>query len=107
MRKVIFEGDTLEVIRQLPDAARHRAGYEIDRVQRDKGPENWKPFNSIGQGVREIRIQIDGQYRVIYITKFGDRVHVLHVFRKKTQKTRKADIELAKSRLKEVLRRYR
>lgn len=52
----ILLDDQLAVIRALPDNARHRAGYKIDRVQRDKEPENWKPFSAIGQGVREIRI---------------------------------------------------
>ncbi|MDT8403259.1 type II toxin-antitoxin system RelE/ParE family toxin [Sulfuriflexus sp.] len=107
MRKLLFEGDTLALIRQLPDDARHRAGYEIDRVQRDREPENWKPFPAIGQGAREIRIQVSRQYRIIYIAKFADTVHVLHVFAKKSQKTRKSDIEIAKNRLKEVIRRYR
>lgn len=107
MRKVVFEGNTLKTIRQLPDDVRHRSGYEIDRIQRGKEPENWKPFSTIGQGAREIRIQVDRQYRIIYIAKFEDKVHVLHVFEKKTQKTRKSDIEIAKNRLKEVIRRYR
>ena len=107
MRKVVFEGNTPEIIRQLPDDARYRSGYEIDRVQRDKEPENWMPFPAIGQGAREIRIQVDGQYRIIYIAKFEGKVHVLHVFKKKTQKTRKSDIEIAKHRLKDVIRRYR
>jgi len=76
-------------------------------VQQDKEPENWKPFPTIGRGAREIRVQVGGQYRIIYIAKFEDKVHVLHVFEKKTQKTRKSDIEIAKHRLKEVIRRYR
>lgn len=29
MRKVVFEADTLDRIRELPEAARQRAGYEI------------------------------------------------------------------------------
>jgi phage-related protein len=107
MRTVVFEGNTLETLRQLPDNARLRSGYEIDRAQRDKEPENWKPFPSVGQGVREIRVQVGKQYRIIYIAKFEDKVHVLHVFEKKSQKTRKSDIEIAKNRLKEVIRRYR
>lgn len=35
--------------------------------------------------------------------KYLDRVNVLHAFQKKTQKTAKQDIELAKQRLKVVL----
>jgi len=50
---------------------------------------------------------VSRQYRIIYIAKFEDKVHVLHVFEKKTKKTRKSDIEIAKNRLKEVIRRYR
>jgi len=107
MRKVVFEGNTLEIIRQLPVVIRHRAGYAIDQVQRNIEPENWKPFSSIGQGVREIRIQHGEQFRIIYIAKFENKVHILHVFQKKTQKTRKVDIDIAKSRFKDVIRRYR
>lgn len=47
MRTVVFEGNSLETLRQFPDETRLRAGYEIDRVQRDKKPENWKPFPSV------------------------------------------------------------
>ena len=37
---------------------------------------------------------------MIYVAKFEDAVYVLHAFEKKTQKTRKADIALAKARYK-------
>ena len=107
MKIVVFEGDTLKIIRGFPDDIRNRAGYEIDRVQRNHDPQNWKPFASIGQGVREIRIQLGQQFRVIYAAKFDDKVHILHAFQKKSQKTRTIDIEIAKSRFKEVIKRYR
>ena len=45
----------------------------------------------------------DGIFRVIYVVKYLDRVIVLHAFQKKTQKTPKKDIDLAKQRLKLVL----
>ncbi len=106
MRKVVFEADTLDRIREVPEAARQRAGYEIDRVQRDREPENWKPFPAIGQGVREIRIQVGRQFRIIYIAKFAGYVHVLHIFEKKSQKTRPSDIALAKTRFQQVVKRH-
>jgi len=106
MRKVVFEADTLERIRELPEAARQRAGYEIDRVQRDREPINWKPFPAIGQGVREIRIQMSRQFRIIYIAKFSGYVHVLHLFEKQSQKTRPSDVALAKRRFQQVVERY-
>ena len=44
----------------------------------------------------------DGQYRVIYVTKFADAIYVLHASQKKTQKTRKQDIDAAKQTLKQL-----
>jgi phage-related protein len=46
----------------------------------------------------------EGQYRVIYVAKFADAVYVLHAFQKKTQKTRKQDIDAAKQTLKQILK---
>jgi len=66
---------------------------------------DWKPMKSIGQGVREIRIQHEGQYRVIYVASFEEKVYVLHAFQKKTRKTSKQDLDTAKRALKEVLER--
>lgn len=107
IRDVIFEGDSLEIIRAFPENARHRAGYEIHRVQMGAEPINWKPFTSVGTGVREIRVNVGRQYRVIYIAKFDDKVHVLHAFQKKSRKTKLSDIDLAKQRLQDVALRYK
>jgi len=104
LKPVIFEGDSLDVIRAFPDTARRRAGYEIDRVQHGLDPTDWKPMPSVGAGVRKIRIKVGLQFRVIYVARLGDGIHVLHAFQKKTQKTPKRDIELAKRRLHQLTR---
>ena len=58
-------------------------------------------MSTVGAGAGEICIKDEaGIYRVIYVAKFEEAVYVLHVFEKKTQKTRKADIALAKARYK-------
>lgn len=106
MKDIEFYGRTLEEIRDFPVAAKREAGHQLDRVQRGYDPADWKPMSSIGHGVREIRIQEQGQYRVIYIAKLEDAIHVLHAFQKKTQKTRKQDIATAKHALKQILTRY-
>ncbi len=60
-------------------------------------------MTTIGSGVREIRIkERSGAFRVIYIATMEDAVYVLHSFQKKSQKTKQADIDLAKVRLKEI-----
>lgn len=67
-------------------------------------PDDWKAFNSVGQGVIEIRISTALEHRVLYIAKYDEAIYVLHAFEKRTQKTRQADIDLAKRRLAEVQR---
>jgi phage-related protein len=59
----------------------------------------------IGAGVQEIRIRnAAGAFRVIYVAKFADAVYVLHCFRKTTQKTSNADLDLAAKRYRELTR---
>jgi phage-related protein len=97
----------LKTIREFPALAKREAGYQLDRVPHGLDPIDWKPMKSVGQGVREIRIQHEGQYRVIYVASFEDKVYVLHAFEKKTQKTGKQDLEAAKRAYREILERQR
>ena len=104
-RLVVFRGSTLADLRNFPEDARQQAGRQIDRVQRGLDPRDWKPMSTVGRGVREIRIRDeDGAFRVIYVATFGQAVYVLHCFQKKTQKTREADLELARRRYRELIK---
>jgi phage-related protein len=102
VKDVRFCGRSLDLLRGFPKEAKRDAGYQLDRVQHGLEPTDWKPMPSIGSGVREIRIMHEGQYRVIYVTKFKDAIYVLHAFQKKTQKTRKQDIDAAKQVLRQL-----
>jgi phage-related protein len=63
-------------------------------VQFGLDPDDWKPMPGVGPGTSEIRIKADdGAFRIFYVTKFGDKVYVLHSFTKKTQRTEKKDID--------------
>jgi len=96
----MFTGSSLGDLREFPEKARREAGHQLNQVQLGLEPSDWKPMSSIGPGVREIRIHNDGEFRVIYITRLHETVYVLHAFQKKTQKTPRKDIELARARLK-------
>jgi phage-related protein len=62
-------------------------------------------MNTVGRGVREIRIRdAAGAFRVLYVAKFDDAVYVLHCFQKKTQKTSKTDLNLAAQRYRDLLK---
>jgi phage-related protein len=83
--------------------ARRAAGYQLDRVQRGLDPDDWKPMQSVGPGVRELRLRDrGGAFRVIYLARLADRIVVLHAFQKKAQRTANQDIDLAAKRLREL-----
>lgn len=104
MKEIIWLGSSLDDIKEFPDNAKRQAGFQLHKLQHGDEPNDWKPMKSIGPGVREIRIhEEDGAFRIIYVVKVADKVHVLHAFQKKTQKTSQKDLDLAKRRLKEVL----
>ena len=107
MKGIEFLGASLKRVCEFPARAKRETGHQLDRVQRGLDPTDWKPMKSVGQGVREIRIQFEGQYRVIYVASFEEKVYVLHAFEKKTQKTAKQDLDAAKSAYKKVLERQR
>jgi phage-related protein len=106
MRKPVeFLGDSLDQLKEFPEEARRQAGRQLDLVQQGKEPVDWKPMTTVGSGVREIRLRDEqGIFRVIYVAKFVESIYVLHCFQKKSQATSSTDIDLAKRRLKELLR---
>jgi phage-related protein len=98
MKDVVFIDSALEDLRGFPPEARREAGYQVDLVQQGIEPSDWKPVRAVGAGVREIRVHEAGEHRVLYVASFEDAVYVLHAFQKKTQKTARKDIELARKR---------
>lgn len=74
-----------QVLAGFPRGGRQDAGYQLDKVQRNAQPDDFKPMPSIGKGVEEIRVWDDsGTHRVIYTARLADAVYVLHAFQKKT-----------------------
>ena len=98
MKTLRFVGSSLDDLKNFPAEARRDAGFELDAVQRGLMPSDFKPMLAVGAGAYEIRVRVLGEWRIIYVAKFERAVYVLHAFQKKTQKTRKEDIELAARR---------
>lgn len=98
MKKLRFVGSSLDDLKNFPAEARRDAGFELDAVQRGLMPTDFRPMLNVGSGAYEIRLHVLGEWRVIYVAKMADAVYVLHAFQKKTQKTRREDIELAARR---------
>jgi len=95
----------LEDLRAFPLTARREAGHQLDLVQHGREPDDWKSMSTVGRGLKEIRIRDEaGAFRVVYVAKFADAIYVLHCFQKKTERTSKADVELAAGRYRELLK---
>ena len=110
-KPIVWMGSSLndvKDVRKFSESAKREAGHQLDRVQSGLEPDDWSPFDTVGSGTKEIRINLDdGWFRVMYVAKFGEAVYVLHCFRKKSNKTSTNDIEIAKTRYKHVLQERR
>ncbi len=103
MKGIVFCGTALVDLRAFPKAARREAGFQLDQVQYGLDPADWKPMASIGSGVREIRVRSkEGAFRIIYVAVLADAIYVLHCFQKRSQRTSRLDLEIARRRLKAV-----
>lgn len=72
------------------------------RVQFGDTPEDYKSLPRVGSGAYEIRVQMKGAWRVIYVAKFEAAIYVLHAFQKKSRATVQSDIDLAARRYKMI-----
>jgi phage-related protein len=91
-------GSSRRDIQAFPAVARGLAGFQLRRVQQGLDPDDWKPMQAVGPGVREIRIQVAGAHRVFYVATRPEAIYVLHAFEKKTQKTSAQDLRIGRDR---------
>jgi phage-related protein len=102
-----FEGDSLEVLSGFPDEVKRALGFSLRQLQIGREPTSQtRNMSSIGPGIYELK-EADERawYRAIYLSKVDSIVYVLHCFEKKTRKTDRRDIEVARKRLKLVRQR--
>ena len=103
-KQICWVGSAYDDLLALPRDARKEAGFQLGKVQAGLEPTGWKPFDDVGAGTREIRIQdVTGIYRVMYLAKFEEAIYVLHCFQKKTQVTSKRDKAIAVTRYRAVV----
>ena len=103
-KQILWVGSSYDDLLAFPDDARRQAGFQLGKLQAGVEPDDWKPFNDVGAGTREIRIrENDGAFRIMYVAKFEEALYVLHCFQKKTQATSRRDKEITKTRYRAVI----
>ena len=102
-------GDAKEVLSAFPLEIKSVLGYSLRRLQKGLLPDcDARRMESIGKGVWELKAADERTwYRVMYLTRIGDALYVLHAFEKSSRKTDRRDLEIAKSRLKLALQELR
>jgi phage-related protein len=103
-KPIFWIGSSLVDVGAFPRDARRLGGHYLHLVQHGIDPPDWEPMRSVGPGVYEVRIHTRVEHRIFCIAKFSEGIYVLHAFEKRTRKTPKHDIDLAKSRLKVLLK---
>jgi len=103
-KQIRWVGSAYDDLLAFPKDARKEAGFQLGKVQAGLEPIDWKPFDDVGAGTKEIRIRdASGSYRVMYVAKFEEAIYVLHCFQKKTQATSKQDKAIAAARYRAVV----
>jgi phage-related protein len=103
--EIRWVGDAKEVLSAFPGEIKSVLGYSLRRLQKGLLPDcDARRMESIGKGVWELKTSDERTwYRVMYLTRIGDALYVLHAFEKSSRKTDRRDLEIAKSRLRLVL----
>lgn len=57
-------GTAKDDLLSLAELPRRRAGFELWIIQQGEQASDFKPMPIVGPGVEEIRIRVDGAYRV-------------------------------------------
>ena len=97
-KTILWLGSSRRDLQAFPSDARRLAGFQLRQIQHGMEPADWKSMPTIGPGVREIRIHTAVEHRVCYVAKFEEAIYLLHAFEKRTGKTSRHDIQLAKQR---------
>lgn len=107
LAEIHWEGDSREALASFPEAIRGSLGFGLYELQLGRKPSmTTRRLESVGAGVYELKEADERSwYRVIYLAKIADVIHVLHCFEKHGRKTDRRDLNVAKERLSRVRQR--
>ena len=78
-------------------------GFGLRQLQWGEEPADYRPLPSIEKGLFELRDQnASGWYRIIYLSRTNDVIHVVHAFEKDTAKIPEQEKKVAQQNLKKV-----
>ena len=103
-RPLFWEGSSKKDFKGFPVPVQKDMGVALFVAQLGRTAGSAKPWKGLGSGVYELVEDHRGDtFRAVYAVQVADAVHVLHAFQKKSSKTSKPDIELAKQRFRALI----
>ena len=104
MKALEWIGSSKKDLLMFPEEVRKEVGYALYVAQNGGKHQNTKPFKGHGSGVFEIVTDFDkNAYRSVYVTNIGDKIVVLHCFKKKS----KTGIEMPKEEIEVISKRLK
>lgn len=96
-------GKTKEIVSGFPSVVKRNLGFALRQLQWGEEPADYRPLASVGKGLFELRDQDDaGWYRIVYLSRTNDVIHVVHAFEKDTTKIPEQEKKVAQQNLKKV-----
>jgi phage-related protein len=103
---IAWEGDSREALGAFPARVKQNLGFQLWQLQQGERPRDYRPLASLGAGVFELRDQDErAWYRVVYLSRIRNVIHVLHCFEKKSREMPRRDFALEAKRLRAVTAR--
>ncbi len=105
---ITYYSESLQAeILELPSGFLARYLRYSDRME-IYGPDLGMPHTrAMGDGLFELRLKaMEGIARILYCTLIGQRIVILHQFIKKSGKTQRKELVLARRRMREVKNAY-
>jgi phage-related protein len=106
MRELIWLGSTLRDLSEAPESVRRTIGRAIRTAQQGGKSDLARAMHGVLRDVMEIRDDdASGTYRLMYTTRFGNRLFILDFFQKKSKNGRatpQADLDRICLRLKKA-----
>lgn len=100
---IVWWGHSKEVISGFPPKVKENLGYALHLLQCGEEPPDYRSLSSVEKGLFELRDQDkDGWYRVIYLSRRNNVIHVVHAFEKDNLKMPEREKEVARQNLKAV-----
>lgn len=90
-------------IDKMPFSLKEKIYFDLDDLQEFGTALKEPKVRDLGDGLKELRSSArEGIGRSFFFFEVGKQIFVVHALHKKTQKTPKKDLDLAKSRMKQI-----